>query len=105
MTDNTNKLSSSEWDSLIQEYQTSGLSVIQFSQKKELQVPQLRWQIRKRQIKDKKSQSIQWMPLQASSPGLTSPIIVKIGTAEISVTNGFNKEVFTEVIQSLLSIC
>ena len=105
MTDNTNKLSSNKWDFLIQEYQTSGLSVMQFCQKKELQVPQLRWQIRKRQIKSKKSQSIQWMPLSVGSPKITSSIIVKIGSAEISVTNGFNKELFTEVIQSLLSIC
>lgn len=105
MTGVTHKLSSLEWDSLIQDYHASGLGAEKWCQEKELEVSKLRWQIRKRQEINKKNQSIQWVPLQAGLTSLLPSITVKIGNAEISVSEGFNKQLFAEVVKSLQSLC
>ncbi|MDA8221428.1 MAG: hypothetical protein M0Z35_06860 [Desulfitobacterium hafniense] len=105
MTGVTQKLSSLEWDSLIQDYRASGLSAEKWCQEKELEVSKLRWQIRKRQKINKKNQSIQWVPLQADLTGSSPSITVTIGKAEISVSEGFNKQLLAEVVQSLLILC
>jgi len=104
----TKKLSSTEWDSLIQEYYTSGLSVPKWCNSHGFKTTQLRWQITKRQKKNNNEQNIQWVPLHTSPFDRNAPlssITVKIGSAEISVSDGFNKELFTEVVHSLMNIC
>lgn len=105
MTDMDRKTSSLEWDSLILEYRASGLSALRWCQEKGLKVSQLRWQISKRQKINKNKQSIQWIPLQTGCTGPRPSITAKIGNVEISVSEGFNKELFAEVIQSLLVLC
>lgn len=104
----TKKLSSAEWDSLIQDYYTSGLSVPKWCNSHGFKTTQLRWQITKRQKKKNNEQNIQWVPLHAGTSDHTaslSSITVKIGSAEISVSDGFNKELFTDVVHSLMKLC
>ena len=103
----TKRLSSKEWDNLIQDYRTSGLNASQWCETHGFKIHQLRWQINKRQKLNKIEQNTtQWIPLHTSSSSIPSPsITVKIGSAEIAVSDGFNKELFAEVVHSLLTLC
>jgi N-acetylneuraminic acid mutarotase len=106
MSDVTRRLSPGEWDELIQNYRSSGLTAAQWCEAHGFKVHQLRWQINKRQKLNKDEQTIQWVPLPTDSATSLSPsITVKIGNAEISVSGGFNKELFAEVVHSLLTLC
>ncbi|MBP1935127.1 IS66 family insertion sequence element accessory protein TnpA [Ammoniphilus resinae] len=106
MAEVTRKLSSQEWDELIENYHSSGLSAAKWCADRDLKVNQLRWQITKRQKLNKNNQSIHWVSLHTnSSATVSSSITVKIGNAEISVSDGFNKELFAEVVHSLLTLC
>ncbi|TCS84486.1 IS66 family insertion sequence element accessory protein TnpA [Tepidibacillus fermentans] len=106
MSDTPTKLSFQEWDELIEKYRNSGLSVIKWCEIHGFKPHQLRWQIKKRQKLNKNEQTIQWVPLHSSPIESSSrSISVKIGHAEITVSEGFNKELFAEVVYSLLSIC
>lgn len=106
MTEVTRRKSSQEWDELIENYHTSGLTAAQWCESHGFKVSQLRWQMTKRQKLKKHDQTIQWVPLHTHSIVSVSPsITVKIGNAEISVSEGFNKELFAEVVHSLLTLC
>lgn len=105
MSDDTKKLSFDEWDDLIKDYRSSGLTAAQWCENHGFKIHQLHWQITKRQKQKKKEQNIQWVPLQTGSIAPLPSITVKIGYAEISVSDGFNKELFKEVVHSLLVIC
>lgn len=104
MTDD-NKKALLDWDALIQDYCTSGLTDAVWCQEHGVKIHQLRWQITKRQKLNKKSQSIQWVSLQVNSSVPAASITVKIGSVEVAVTEGFNKGLFAEVVHSLLTLC
>lgn len=99
-----NKSDNLDWDLLIQDYHASGLSAAKWSQKHGIKVHKLRWQISKRQ-KTNKEQSVQWVSLQSNPTVPAKIIIVKIGNAEILVSEGFNKELFSEVASTLITLC
>lgn len=107
MTDAKRKLSSHEWDQLIESYHSSGITAAKWCEDHGVKVNQLRWQITKRQKLNKNNPSINWVSLHTSSVAyhVPSSITVKIGNAEISVSDGFNKELFAEVVHSLLTLC
>ncbi len=106
MAEVTKRLSTQVWDELIQNYRASGLTAAQWCETNGFKINQLRWQITKRQKLNMNDQTIKWMPLQTDSiPSESSSITVKIGKAEISVSEGFNKGLFAEVVHSLLTLC
>ena len=100
------RMSPYEWDNLIQDYRTSGLTAAQWCETHGFKIHQLRWQMTKRQKLHKNEQNTtQWIPLYSSSSMPSPSITVKIGNAEITVSDGFNKELFAEVVHSLLALC
>lgn len=100
------KLSPQEWDNLIQDYRTSGLTAAKWCETHGFKLHQLRFQISKRQKLNKNEQHMtQWIPLHSGSSMPSPSITVKIGNAEITVSDGFNKELFTDVVHSLLALC
>jgi len=105
MSDMIKKLSINEWDALINDYRTSGLAAAQWCEKQGLKVHQLHFQINKRKKQKRNDQNIQWIPLHSNSIDSSSAITVKIGNAEILVSDGFNKKLFTEVVNSLQVLC
>lgn len=105
MTDTNRTVKDLEWDLIVREYKTSGLSVKRWCQNKGFRPSQLYWQIRKRQNKDLKAQEVQWISLRSETPAEKSTIKVKIGSAEIIVSNGFSSSLFTEVVKSLTALC
>ena len=104
MSDIPTKLSSQEWDDIIEKYRNSELSVVKWCEIHGFKPHQLRWQIKKRQKSNLNEQAIQWVPLSSTSISSKS-ISVKIGNAEITVSEGFNKHLFAEVVHSLLALC
>ena len=94
-----------EWDEYIENYRSSGLTAAQWCEINGFKPNQLRWQITKRQKLHANSHSTQWIPLHTESSSTSPKVSVKIGQAEIVVSDGFNKELFTEVVHSLLKLC
>jgi len=106
MAEVTRRLSPQEWDELIQNYRSSELTAAQWCGTHGFKIHQLRWQITKRQKLNKNDEKIKWVPIPTDFTSSVSPsITVKIGNAEISVSEGFNKGLFAEVVHSLLTLC
>jgi len=103
---NTNRnVNNQEWDSLIKEYQESGLSLAKWCQDKGYSKSKLYWQLRKRRNSNSKSQSVQWMSLKSEPKDERSDIKVKIGHAEIIVSDRINNSLFSEVAKALIALC
>lgn len=98
MADAISNISISEWDFLIQDYRKSGLSAPYWCEKHNLKDSKPYWQIRKRKKKNKEKKNIQWVTLEEKVTVTGPSITVKIGKAEIIVTEGFDKKMFAEVV-------
>jgi len=109
MTNANRDANSREWDSLIKEYLESGLSAAKWCQNKGYSKSQLYWQLRKRKNSNLKSQSVQWISLKSELKGEPkdeqSYIKVKIGHAEIIVSDRYNNSLFSEVAKALIALC
>ncbi|MDO6355723.1 hypothetical protein Q3V94_11720 [Caloramator sp. CAR-1] len=51
------------------------------------------------------NEEIQWVQLKENPVSISNTITVKIGNAEIVVSEGFNVELFSEVAKTLSSLC
>lgn len=60
MPDFTRKLSPEEWNELIQNYRSSGLTAVQWCEAHGFKVNQLRWQMTKRQKLNQDDRTIKW---------------------------------------------
>jgi hypothetical protein len=101
-------LNKEEWQQIINEYRSSGLSALVWCQQKKISVHKLRYWIREFNNTESQGEAAQqrWVSFQASPNTMVQSVItVKIGNAEVSVSEGFNKELFSEVVLSLLSLC
>jgi transposase-like protein len=105
MTSTNRDVNSQEWDSLIKEYLESGLSVAQWCQGRGFSKSKLYRQLRKRRNNNTKSQSVQFISLKAEPEDERSHIKVKIGRAEILVSDRFDNSLFREVAKALITLC
>jgi transposase-like protein len=107
MTNTDRDVNSQERYSLIKEYLESGLSVARWCQDKGYSKSKLYWQLRKRRNNNdnSKSQSVQFISLKAEPKDEQSHIKVKIGRAEIVVSDRFDNSLFREVAKALIALC
>lgn len=101
------RLNQEEWKQLIADYRSSGLSAPAWCQQKQISIHKLRYWINKinRALPVEKTEQ-QWVSVLQSGPNASSSdITVKIANAEISISEGFNKQLFLEVVQVLPSLC
>ncbi len=105
MTNASREVNSQEWESLIKEYLESGLSAARWCQDKGYSKSKLYWQLRKRRCSNSKSQGVQWISLKSEPEDERSDIKVKIGHAEIIVSDRFNNSLFSEVAKALIALC
>ncbi|EYE87199.1 hypothetical protein Q428_14640 [Fervidicella metallireducens AeB] len=91
------------WDELIQNFQESGLSAPKWCKENGIKLSQLRWQLKKR--KTFNNEEIQWVQLKETPVSISNSITVKIGNAEVVVSEGFNVELFSAVAKTLSSLC
>ena len=100
------KLNKEDWQQLVSDYRSSGLTAPVWCQQKQLSIHKLRYWItkfNKAESKDEAGQ--QWVSVKTDLPVPTAAITVKIGNAEISVSQCFDKKLFADVVHSLLSLC
>lgn len=92
------------WDELIQNFQESGLSAPKWCKENGIKLSKLRWQLKKKN-KVNSNEEIQWVQLKEKSISLSNTITVKIGNAEVLISEGFNAELFSAVAKTLISLC
>ena len=92
------------WDELIQNFHKSGLSAPKWCKENGIKLHKLRWQLSKRR-KVNNNDEIQWVSLKEKTGSSSNTITVKIGNAEISVSEGFDTELFSAVAKTLISLC
>jgi hypothetical protein len=100
------KLNMDDWRQLIDDYRSSGLTAPVWCQQKQLSIHKLRYWITKFNKAESRNESgQQWVSVKTDLPITTTSITVKVGKAEISVPQDFDKELFADVVHSLLTLC
>ncbi|WP_139902291.1 IS66 family insertion sequence element accessory protein TnpA [Clostridium thermarum] len=100
------KLNMEDWQQLIADYRSSGLTGPVWCQQKQLSIHKLRYWINKfNKAEFKEEPRQQWVSVKTNLSITTTSITVKVGKAEISVSQDFDKELFADVVQSLLTLC
>lgn len=92
------------WNDLIQDYKSSGLTAAKWCKEQGFKVHILRYQINKLN-KEKKASKTQWASvipanLRINEPG-AEPLKVIIGQSTIEVTAGFDPDTFKAIVKVL----
>ncbi|WP_139902344.1 IS66 family insertion sequence element accessory protein TnpA [Clostridium thermarum] len=90
---------SKEWQGLINDYHSSGLSAKAWCKLNKKNINALHcWNKKLKKTKSNDEAKQNWVSVQTSSITLSPTITVKVGNVEVSVSEGFNKELFSEVV-------
>ena len=100
------KLSSAEWEALLEDYHASSLSAKEWCRKHNVEWSQLRYRINKSNLKLNKNEgSTQFIGVQVLDESALSNIMIHIGKASITLAPGFNEALLGEVISVLSELC
>ena len=108
MTTIINDSNNYNWDELILNYESSGLSIPKWSELHKINKSKVYWQIKKRRRQSNPmipgSCAPVFIPIQASTKE-SSAIKLSVGDVSITVMPGFDRLLLKEVIQVLASLC
>ena len=92
------------WAERIEDFRASGLSQRAWCRKHGLRPNQLWYWLRKFETETNQPQNGIWIQLDSLAP-TGSGVVLRIGNVALEVQRGFDPQVLTEVIRSLLNVC
>lgn len=89
------------WSSKIEEYRSSGLSLIEWCETADVAVHNLKYWLRKQSpVTQSSVQETRWVSCAVEEPKENS-IFLKINHVDIEVTSGYDEELLLQVIRTL----
>jgi hypothetical protein len=94
-----------EWRGRIEDYRTSGLTMIQWCEKTGYSMGQLKYWIAKCNALARKAEVGGFARVEIVDSSSTAKIAVHVGVARIEVERGFDRVLLSEVMRVAASIC
>ena len=94
------------WEARLADFQSSGLSGSQWCELN--QVPSSQFYYWKRKLMYSASPASQWVTIQVDTQPINNQalsLFVKVGSAVIEVKPGFNRDLLSDVVRALQSLC
>ena len=90
------------WASTIEEFRSSGKSVPAFCANRDIKLHQMRYWLKKEKDKSAKN-TLTWLPLDLSNPGLQKSLLVRVGGVAVEVRPGFDPKLLLDVVNTLIA--
>jgi hypothetical protein len=92
-----------DWAGCIAQYQASGQSAAAWCRENNIKVHQLRYRLHRANNKSENGSGTSWLPLLPDEPNRPA-LLIKVGTAAIEVTLGFDPALLRAVVRALSSL-